>query len=37
MWIEDEFGEFPRGCAIVEGVEVGVFLKGDEAVLVDMA
>jgi len=26
MRIEDEFGEFPGGCAIVEAVEVGVFL-----------
>lgn len=37
MEVEDEFGEFPGGCAVAEAVEVGVFLKGDEAVLVDMA
>jgi hypothetical protein len=36
MGIEDELGEFPRGCAIAEAVEVGVFLQGDETVLADM-
>ena len=34
--IGDEFGEFSGGGAVVEAVEVGVFLQGDEAVLVDM-
>ena len=36
MGIEDEFGEFARGCAVIKFVEVGVFLEGDKAVLVDM-
>ena len=34
--IGDEFGKFSRGGAVVEAVEVGVFLEGDETVLVDM-
>ena len=36
MGVEDEFGEFARGGTVAEAVEVGVFLEGDEAVLVDM-
>ena len=35
--IGDEFCEFSGGGAVAEAVEVGVFLEGDEAVLVDMA
>jgi hypothetical protein len=34
--VEDELGEFARGGAVVEAVEVDVFLEGDEAVFVDM-
>ena len=34
--ISDEFGEFSGGFAATEAVEVGVFLEGDETVLVDM-
>ena len=37
LGIGDEFGEFTRGGAVAEAVEVGVFLEGDEAVTVDMA
>ncbi len=34
--IADKFEEFPGGFAATEVVEVGVFLEGDETVLVDM-
>ena len=34
--VGNESGEFSGGCAVAEAVEVGVFLEGDEAVLVDM-
>ena len=29
--VGDEFGEFLGGGSVVEAVEVGVFLQGDEA------
>ena len=39
VWIGvgDEFGEFSWGCAVIDAVKVGVFLEGNETVLVDVA
>ena len=35
--VGDELCQFSRGCAVIDAVEVGVFLQCDESVLVDMA
>ena len=35
--ISDKFGQFSRGRAVIDAVEVGVFLECDKTMLVDMA